>query len=173
LKLVPAVARRDGGFLFRFFGSAGLQLWGRPGDSPIARSQTCFARVKHLVPVSRARARPPRGQRFRSGGAGIELWGSFGARRSKPLAEGPGSTPPSLSAFSRARARRPSSAGGGSLPGAGACYGDAADRQCDRANKGLALWVCLLWNFGGYWPLVSFGTIRGSSRPADGKNVRL
>ena len=34
-----------------------------------------------------ARARP-RGQRFRSGGAGIKLWGSFGARRSKPLAAG-------------------------------------------------------------------------------------
>ena len=34
-------------------------------------------------------------------------------------------------------------------------YGDAADRQRDRANGGLALWVFLLWNFGGYWPLVS------------------
>ena len=34
-------------------------------------------------------------------------------------------------------------------------YGDAADRQRDRANGGLTLWVCLLWNFGGYWPLVS------------------
>ena len=34
-------------------------------------------------------------------------------------------------------------------------YGDAADRQRDRANKGLTLWVFLLWNFGGYWPLVS------------------
>ena len=53
------------------------------------------------------------------------------------------------------RVRSPSSAGGGSLPGAGACYGDAADRQRDRANKGLALWVCLLWNFAGYWPLLS------------------
>ena len=34
-------------------------------------------------------------------------------------------------------------------------YGDAADRQRDRANRGLALWVFLLWNFGGYWPLAS------------------
>ena len=34
-------------------------------------------------------------------------------------------------------------------------YGDAADRQHDRANGGLALWVFLLWNFGGYRPLVS------------------
>ena len=34
------------------------------------------------------------------------------------------------------RARRPSSAGGGSSPGAGACYGTAADRQRDRANEG-------------------------------------
>src|SRR5208282_1557722 len=34
-------------------------------------------------------------------------------------------------------------------------YGDAADRQRDRANGGLARWVCLLWNFGGYWPLAS------------------
>ena len=31
---------------------------------------------------------PPLGQRFRSGGAGAELWGLFGASRSKPLAEG-------------------------------------------------------------------------------------
>ena len=38
-------------------------------------------------------------------------------------------------------------------------YGDAADRQRDRANGGLALWVCLLWNFGGYWPLVKFDRI--------------
>ena len=28
------------------------------------------------------------GQRFRSGGAGAQLWGLFGASRSKPLAEG-------------------------------------------------------------------------------------
>jgi hypothetical protein len=34
-------------------------------------------------------------------------------------------------------------------------YGDAADRQRDRANGGLALWVFLLWNFGGSWPPVS------------------
>ena len=45
--------------------------------------------VNHPFRVSRARARgPPIGQRFRSGGAGAELWGLFGARRSKPLAEG-------------------------------------------------------------------------------------
>ena len=47
------------------------------------------------------RARGPRGQRFRSGGAGIKLWGSFGARRSKPLAAGSALTD-SLP-FSRAR----------------------------------------------------------------------
>ena len=35
----------------------------------------------------RARA-APLGQRFRSGGAGAQLWGLFGASRSKPLAEG-------------------------------------------------------------------------------------
>ena len=29
-------------------------------------------------------------------------------------------------------------------------YGDAADRQRDRANRGLTRWVFLLWNFGGY-----------------------
>src|SRR5271157_5972664 len=45
-----------------------------------------------------ARARP-RGRRFRSGGAGMELWGSFAARRSKPLAEGL-STACALSRFS-------------------------------------------------------------------------
>ena len=46
------------------------------------------ARVKLYCPrFSCARARP-RGQRFRSGGAGIKLRGSFVARRSKPLAAG-------------------------------------------------------------------------------------
>ena len=44
-------------------------------------------------------------------------------------------------------------------------YGDAADRQRDRANKGLALWVCLLWNFGGYWPLVSAIASRAEGYP--------
>ena len=29
-------------------------------------------------------------------------------------------------------------------------YGDAADRQRDRANGGLTPWVFLLWNLGGY-----------------------
>ena len=36
----------------------------------------------------RAREGGPLGQRFRSGGAGAQLWGLFGASRSKPLAEG-------------------------------------------------------------------------------------
>ena len=48
-----------------------------------------LAAVNHSLCVSRARARGrPLGQRFRSGGAGAELWGLFGASRSKPLAEG-------------------------------------------------------------------------------------
>ena len=42
---------------------------------------------------------------------------------------------------------------------AGACYGEAADGQPDRANRGLPLWVCLLWNFGGYRSLVSANEI--------------
>ena len=47
----------------------------------------------------------------------------------------------------------------GVVAGRRCSYGDAADRQRDRANEGLALWVCLLWNFGGYWPLVSLDRI--------------
>ena len=46
------------------------------------------SRVTPLLRVS-SRARGRRlGQRFRSGGAGAQLWGLFGASRSKPLAEG-------------------------------------------------------------------------------------
>ena len=48
---------------------------------------------------------------------------------------GEGRVPHALRVFSCARGG-PSSAGGRSLPGAGACYGDAADRQRDRANEG-------------------------------------
>ena len=45
--------------------------------------------VSHALCVTSSRARgPPLGQRFRSGGAGAELWGLFGASRSKPLTEG-------------------------------------------------------------------------------------
>jgi len=44
-------------------------------------------------------------------------------------------------------------------------YGDAADRQRDRANGGLPLWVFLLWNFGGYWPLVSSIASRAEGYP--------
>ena len=44
-------------------------------------------------------------------------------------------------------------------------YGDAADRQRDRANGGLTLWVCLLWNFAGYWPLVSAIASRAEGYP--------
>ena len=51
------------------------------------------------------------------------------------------------------RARRPSSGGGGVVAGRWCSYGEAADRQRDRANGGLALWVFLLWNFAGSWPL--------------------
>ena len=55
-------------------------------DSAIVRTRVSRGpRSMHCLRFSCARARP-RGRRFRSGGAGIELWGSFGARRSKPLA---------------------------------------------------------------------------------------
>ena len=53
----------------------------------------------------RARARP-RGQRFRSGGTGIKLRGSFVARRSKPLAAGGGC---GVCAFRHFRLARPCS----------------------------------------------------------------
>ena len=43
----------------------------------------------HLCcPFPRAREGGRLGQRFRFGGAGAQLWGRFGASRSKPLAEG-------------------------------------------------------------------------------------
>ena len=69
----------------------------RPSASPAAYASRARRMIKSGTScgreppfrVSRARARgPPIGQRFRSGGAGAELWGLFGARRSKPLAEG-------------------------------------------------------------------------------------
>ena len=44
-------------------------------------------------------------------------------------------------------------------------YGDAADRQRDRANRGLTRWVFLLWNFGGYWPLASSIASRAEGYP--------
>ena len=42
-----------------------------------------------------------------------------------------------------ARARRPSSGGGGVVAGRRCSYGDAADRQRDRANGGLAAFPML------------------------------
>ena len=64
------------------------ECWHRPTDRFLNLLGKGVA-VNHPFRVSRARARgPPIGQRFRSGGAGAELWGLFGARRSKPLAEG-------------------------------------------------------------------------------------
>jgi hypothetical protein len=44
-------------------------------------------------------------------------------------------------------------------------HGDAADRQRDRANGGLTLWVFLLWNFGGYRPLVISIASRAEGNP--------
>ena len=46
------------------------------------------SRVFLLRPVSSCARGRRLGQRFRSGGAGAQLWGLFGASRSKPLAEG-------------------------------------------------------------------------------------
>ena len=55
---------------------------------PLLESARKGSRVTPLLRVS-SRARGRRlGQRFRSGGAGAQLWGLFGASRSKPLAEG-------------------------------------------------------------------------------------
>ncbi len=54
----------------------------RPGRSRAPRY--------HLVRVSLAREGGPAASGFDPGGAGRELWGSFGARRSKPLAAGVG-----------------------------------------------------------------------------------
>ena len=44
-------------------------------------------------------------------------------------------------------------------------YGDAADRQRDRANGGLTPWVFLLWNLGGYRPLVISIASRAEGNP--------
>ena len=52
-----------------------LELLGKGPRSTFAPVSSC-ARGRRL------------GQRFRSGGAGAQLWGLFGASRSKPLAEG-------------------------------------------------------------------------------------
>ena len=46
------------------------------------------SRVTLCCAFPRAREGGALGQRFRSGGAGAQLWGLFGASRSKPLAEG-------------------------------------------------------------------------------------
>ena len=68
-------------------GGAGGELPGHRDRRPRDRSAV-RDRVNLVVVVSsRARGRPL-GQRFRSGGAVAELWGFFGASRSKPLAEG-------------------------------------------------------------------------------------
>ena len=53
----------------------------------IVSARKTAPRSSSCLRFSCARARP-RGQRFRSGGAGIKPWGSFGARRLKPLAAG-------------------------------------------------------------------------------------
>ena len=53
-----------------------LNLLGKGGRVPPLRHVSSCARGRRL------------GQRFRSGGAGAQLWGLFGASRSKPLAEG-------------------------------------------------------------------------------------
>ena len=50
------MARRDGGFLFRFFGSAGFSYGVDRGDSPIAGSRTCSSGDAHsdiLVAIGR------------------------------------------------------------------------------------------------------------------------
>jgi hypothetical protein len=46
------------------------------------------AALTFSLPFSRAREGGPSASGFDPGGAGRELWGSFGASRSKPLAEG-------------------------------------------------------------------------------------
>ena len=84
--LVPAVARLDGGFLFRFFG-AGLSYGVDRDDSPIARSRTCLPTSATLSAFPRAREEP------------VIRWRRVVARRRRS-------------------------------------YGDAADRQRDRANRG-------------------------------------
>ena len=53
-----------------------LNLLGKGGRVFLFRPVSSCARGRRL------------GQRFRSGGAGAQLWGLFGASRSKPLAEG-------------------------------------------------------------------------------------
>ena len=72
-----------------------------------------------------------------------------------PIMSGAVARVPMLSAF-LARARRPSSGGGGVVAGRRCSYGDAADRQRDRANGGLALWGVLALEF---WWLPAAGEL--------------
>ena len=67
---------------------AGAQLLGRPRHDPIESAGRGYGRVTPWLRVSSCARGRRLGQRFRSGGAGPELWGLFGASRSKPLAEG-------------------------------------------------------------------------------------
>ena len=77
-----------GAAVFFFFGfSPPASATGSTATSAPSRARGYTALTISPPFLVRARGRP-RGQRFRSGGAGIELWGSFGARRSKPLAAG-------------------------------------------------------------------------------------
>ena len=55
---------------------------------PLLESARKGSRVTLCCAFPRAREGGALGQRFRSGGAGAQLWGLFGASRSKPLAEG-------------------------------------------------------------------------------------
>jgi hypothetical protein len=79
------------------------QVWSRSASSGLATGRTGVAALTFSLPLSRARERGPLASGFDPGGAGRELWGSFGASRSKPLAEGSHLVNRSLSHRARAR----------------------------------------------------------------------
>ena len=100
--------RRRGDFCFGYSDLA-IGAVGVGGELGGVRSRSWrdraaqVGRVTPLLPVSSCARGRRLGQRFRSGGAGAQLWGRFGASRSKPLAEGWCSASTILGTLTRAR----------------------------------------------------------------------
>jgi hypothetical protein len=78
-----------------------------------------------------------------AGGAGGEVWGRLDEAAARELRKRAALA--TLSAFSRAREAAVIRWRRRVVAGRRCSHGDGADRQCDRANGGLALWVCLPW----------------------------
>ena len=108
----------------------------RPGFRPVNASAPCFSRTRegpwqHRVLVRRGGA-PRCHFSFSVFRRRLQLWGR--PRRQPDRAHAGISAAPTLSAISRARARRRRV-----VAGRRRSHGDAADRQRDRANGGLCL----------------------------------